>query len=91
MEKRDDPMLKRPITACIAALLPLSVAQAETVNDCLSATFEVAKAAQTKTARPDQMTELEELITKIEELCEAKKFADAKTSRDQLRNKIAGM
>ncbi|MEM7776492.1 MAG: hypothetical protein AAF732_12855 [Pseudomonadota bacterium] len=78
-----------PAVAALAVLAPLTAAHAETVEDCLKATFDVAKVAQEKKPSDAQIKSLEASLMKIEELCDGKKFSDAAAARKDLEAMIA--
>ncbi len=84
-------MIKRLTLAALIAAAPLAAAQAQTVEECLKATFEVAKVAQTKNPTEEQIRTMEAQLQAIEALCDEKKFTEADEARRQLETMIATM
>lgn len=83
-------MLKRLIAIGVLVTFPLA-AQADPVRDCLEATFEVAKTAQSKQPSEAQIKQLEEQIVRIEGMCDGQQFSEAETARQELAQMIAQM
>lgn len=82
----------KTLTVFVLALsLPVPAATADEVKDCLQATFEVAKVAQDKNPNDDQVKALEDKMLAIEEMCDAKKFAEAEAARTELASMISNM
>ena len=66
-------------------------AVAETAEDCLRSTFEIAQGAQDKSPSDDQITQMEDALSKIEQLCDAKDFAAAAKERDALKAMVESL
>ncbi|MEM1306135.1 MAG: hypothetical protein AAGG99_01295 [Pseudomonadota bacterium] len=88
--------MTRTGTLAVAAALLTTVAgvapaSAETTEECYRSTFEVAKGAQTKSPSEEQLKAIEASLTKIENLCDDKKFAEADTERKSLAELVAAL
>lgn len=85
--------MTRTMTALVGASLlvtaAMTPAQAETTQECLRATFDVAKGAQGKNPSEDALKSVEAKLTKIEALCDEQKFAEADTERKALADMVA--
>jgi len=82
---------KTALAAAVIVAFGSATAHAETTQDCLKATFEVAQAAQEKSPTANQMSALEEQMSKVERLCDGKQFAEADTARTDLKAMIEKM
>lgn len=86
-------MLTKALLTALAVSLPFAAAQAQTdtIKNCLEATFEIAKGAQTKQPSTAQIKELEEQIITIENFCDGQQFSEAEDARQQLAQMIERM
>ncbi|MEL6299468.1 MAG: hypothetical protein AAFQ45_12935 [Pseudomonadota bacterium] len=80
---------KLTLAAAIGLALTASAAQAETTEVCLKQTFEVAQPMQAKPPSQEQLPAIEAQMEKVENLCDAKQFAEADKERDVLKDMIA--
>ena len=73
-------MLKT-LTLAVALAGIASVAFAQTVpatsDECLKQAFQLAQSAESKKLSDEKLDKIEELLTKMESHCDAKKFAEA--------------
>lgn len=76
------------VAAAAAISLASLPAQAETSQECLKATFEIAQAAQEKSPSQDQLNALEAQISQIEDLCDENKFTEAADARAELKTMV---
>jgi hypothetical protein len=56
---------------------PASAAAASSPEDCLKAAFDIAQTAEDKKLADDQLSKIEDLLTKMESHCDAKQFTEA--------------
>jgi hypothetical protein len=54
-------------------------------EDCLKAAFDIAQTAEDKRLPDDQLTKVEDLLTKMESHCDAKQFTEAATVGSDLK------
>lgn len=83
------------IAAGVIAMFGASAAFAQvkvgnTVEECLDASFKLAQSAEKKKLANDTLDKLEELLTKMEGDCAAKKFDDAAKQADTINKEIGG-
>ena len=54
-------------------------------EDCLKAAFDIAQTAEDKKLGDDQLSKIEDLLTKMESHCDAKQFTEAATVGSDLK------
>jgi hypothetical protein len=54
-------------------------------EDCLKAAFDIAQSAEDKKLPDDQLTKVEDLLTKMETHCDAKQFSEAASVGSDLK------
>ncbi|KUO57210.1 MAG: hypothetical protein APF80_04295 [Alphaproteobacteria bacterium BRH_c36] len=81
-------MIKRIIAAAALAFTATSGAIAADVPkstaDCMEQVFDLATAAQDKNLSDAKTTEIEDLLTKMEDACTSEKFAEAANVSDDI-------
>ena len=60
-----------------AAAAPAGTMAASSPEDCLKAAFDIAQTAEDKKLADDQLSKIEDLLTKMESHCDAKQFNEA--------------
>jgi hypothetical protein len=61
---------------------PITVSSPE---DCLKAAFDIAQTAEDKKLADDQLSKIEDLLTKMESHCDAKQFSEAASVGSDLK------
>jgi hypothetical protein len=56
---------------------PAGVTAVNSPEDCLKAAFDIAQTAEDKKLADDQLSKIEDLLTKMESHCDAKQFTEA--------------
>jgi Spy/CpxP family protein refolding chaperone len=54
-------------------------------EDCLKAAFDIAQTAEDKKLADDQLSKIEDLLTKLESHCDAKQFSEAASVGSDLK------
>ncbi len=84
-------MLKT-MTLAVALAGLANVAFAQTVpatsDECLKQAFQLAQAAESKKLSEEKLDKIEELLTKMESHCDAKKFTEATTIATDIKAAI---
>lgn len=74
------------LAVALAGIAGIAAAQAPSTSDeCLKSAFELAKTAEAKKLPDPQLDKIEELLTKMESHCDAKKFAEAMTIAQDIK------
>jgi hypothetical protein len=60
-------------------------AAASSPEDCLKAAFDIAQTAEDKKLADDQLSKIEDLLTKMESHCDAKQFTEAASVGSDLK------
>ncbi len=84
-------MLKTMTLAlALAGVASVALAQAVPQNsdECLKQAFQLAQSAESKKLPEAKLDKIEELLTKMESHCDAKKFAEAQTIAKDIRAAI---
>jgi len=76
----------------VAGSATLALAQGTPANqqDCLKSSFALAKSADAKKLPDAQLDKIEEMLTKMEALCDGKNFADAAKLGEEIKAAIEG-
>ena len=86
-------MLKRLILAGIASTLVCGAAIAQDIapeqKQCLDNAFELAKSASEKKLPDDQLVALENMLSGMEDACDAKKYTDADAAAAKIKAEIS--
>jgi hypothetical protein len=81
-------MLKSFVLAIAASALVAGGALAQTVanpEECMNSTFELAQAAEGKKLSEDEADKVEELLVKMEDACDANRYAEAMAVAQDLK------
>ncbi len=70
------PAPAEPPTVTAPTAAPGATA-ASSPEDCLKAAFDIAQTAEDKKLADDQLSKIEDLLTKMESHCDAKQFSEA--------------
>lgn len=67
------------LAVALAGIASVALAQAipASSEDCLKQAFQLAQTAENKNLSDDKLDKIEELLTKMESHCDAKKFPEA--------------
>lgn len=78
------------LAVAMAGIASVAFAQAVPVNsdECLKQAFQLAQSAESKKLSDDKLDKIEELLTKMESHCDAKKFAEATVIAADIRAAI---
>lgn len=78
------------LAVALAGIANVAFAQAvpTTSEECLKQAFQLAQVAESKKLSEAKLDKIEELLTKMESHCDAKKFAEAKTIATDIRAAI---
>ncbi len=85
-------MLKSLLATAVFAFVAASAAAAETpasAEDCLKAAFDIAQAAENKNLPSDELDKVEEMLMKMENLCDARQFNEAAAVATDLKTMIS--
>jgi hypothetical protein len=74
-----------PVAPMVAPSGPVAVGTPSSPEDCLKAAFDIAQTAEDKKLADDQLTKVEDLLTKMESHCDAKQFTEAATVGSDLK------
>ena len=64
-------------TAPAGTTSPAGVTDLSSPEDCLKAAFDIAQTAEDRKLADDQLSKIEDLLTKMESHCDAKQFTEA--------------
>lgn len=78
------------LAVAFAGIASAAVAQAPPQNsdECLKAAFQLAQSAESKKLADTKLDKIEELLTKMESHCDAKKFAEAMAIAKDIKSAI---
>jgi len=84
-------MWKTLVLAGLMASGSVMAAKAETAQECLDKTFEIARVAQDKKPDADAVSQMQKQLGKVEDLCDAENFTEAETERAALKALVDAM
>jgi hypothetical protein len=67
------------------AAVPGGASAVSSPEDCLKAAFDIAQTAEDKKLADDQLSKIEDLLTKMESHCDAKQFTEAASVGSDLK------
>lgn len=83
-------MIKRLIlAAAVGVSLSGAAVAADNPDACLKEAFDIAQSAENKKLGDDDMNKLEEMLAKMEAHCDAKQFAEASKTGEEIKAMLA--
>jgi hypothetical protein len=73
----ETPSATAPSAPAGSSANPMGATAVNSPEDCLKAAFDIAQTAEDKKLADDQLSKIEDLLTKMESHCDAKQFTEA--------------
>lgn len=81
-------LLSLALATSALAQAPQNVAPTGTPDDCLKTAFDLAQRAEAKKLSSDELDQVEQLLTAMEDHCDARRFPEAQATAGQIASMI---